>query len=145
MCTQQGLWSEWRDLNSRPYGPEPYALPNCATPRLLILSLFCDRSAFGSAFAHFRRSCVYYSLFVRLYHDVTLCVLLAISYRKPNCATPRLLVLSFYSILHTALAIYIKYKIFATKKRYLVQKFFDMPRFFVAICKNDCKNVLRNI
>ena len=26
-------WSEWRDLNSRPYGPEPYALPNCATPR----------------------------------------------------------------------------------------------------------------
>ena len=27
------LWSEWRDLNSRPLGPEPSALPNCATPR----------------------------------------------------------------------------------------------------------------
>ena len=27
------LWSEWRDLNSRPHGPEPCALPNCATPR----------------------------------------------------------------------------------------------------------------
>ena len=26
-------WSEWRDLNSRPHGPEPCALPNCATPR----------------------------------------------------------------------------------------------------------------
>ena len=33
VCTQRSLWSEWRDLNSRPYGPEPYALPNCATPR----------------------------------------------------------------------------------------------------------------
>ncbi len=30
------VWSEWRDLNSRPYGPEPYALPNCATPRYLV-------------------------------------------------------------------------------------------------------------
>lgn len=27
------FWSEWRDLNSRPLGPEPSALPNCATPR----------------------------------------------------------------------------------------------------------------
>ena len=26
-------WSEWRDSNSRPLGPEPSALPNCATPR----------------------------------------------------------------------------------------------------------------
>ena len=32
-CTRIVSWSEWRDLNSRPYGPEPYALPNCATPR----------------------------------------------------------------------------------------------------------------
>lgn len=48
------VWSEWRDLNSRPYGPEPYALPNCATPRLQSfmtafrnihhLSLFCNRN-----------------------------------------------------------------------------------------------------
>ena len=36
VCTQRSLWSEWRDLNSRPYGPEPYALPNCATPRYLV-------------------------------------------------------------------------------------------------------------
>ena len=26
-------WSRWRDLNPRPLGPEPSALPNCATPR----------------------------------------------------------------------------------------------------------------
>ena len=27
------LWSEWRDLNPRPLGPEPSAIPNFATPR----------------------------------------------------------------------------------------------------------------
>ena len=27
------LWSKWRDSNPRPFGPEPNALPNCATPR----------------------------------------------------------------------------------------------------------------
>ena len=26
-------WSEWRDLNPRPLGPEPSAIPNFATPR----------------------------------------------------------------------------------------------------------------
>ena len=25
--------SKWRDSNPRPFGPEPNALPNCATPR----------------------------------------------------------------------------------------------------------------
>ena len=27
------VWSGWRDLNPRPLGPEPSALPNCATSR----------------------------------------------------------------------------------------------------------------
>ncbi len=27
------FWSKWRDSNPRPFGPEPNALPNCATPR----------------------------------------------------------------------------------------------------------------
>ena len=27
------FWSEWQDSNLRPLGPEPSALPNCATPR----------------------------------------------------------------------------------------------------------------
>lgn len=26
-------WSGWEDSNSRPHGPKPRALPNCATPR----------------------------------------------------------------------------------------------------------------
>ena len=26
------LWSEWRDSNPRPLGPEPSAIPNFATP-----------------------------------------------------------------------------------------------------------------
>ena len=30
-----GGWSGRLDSNQRPYGPEPYALPNCATPRLM--------------------------------------------------------------------------------------------------------------
>ena len=30
-------WSGWQDLNPRPTGPKPVALPNCATPRYYIL------------------------------------------------------------------------------------------------------------
>ena len=29
-------WSEWRDLNSRPHGPEPCALPSMTAPRSLL-------------------------------------------------------------------------------------------------------------
>lgn len=29
-------WSGWQDLNPRPTGPKPVALPNCATPRFVI-------------------------------------------------------------------------------------------------------------
>lgn len=32
LCTVK-IWSGRRDLNSRPTGPKPVALPNCATPR----------------------------------------------------------------------------------------------------------------
>ena len=47
------VWSEWRDLNSRPYGPEPYALPNCATPRYNIYIAFASSVACLGA----RRAC----------------------------------------------------------------------------------------
>ena len=30
-------WSGWRDLNPRPLGPKPSALPNCATPGSCVL------------------------------------------------------------------------------------------------------------
>ena len=46
------LWSGWEDLNPRPHGPKPRALPDCATPRrfyyLLISStlLVYDRFRF---------------------------------------------------------------------------------------------------
>ena len=33
---ENGKWSGRGDLNSRPLGPEPSALPGCATPRMLI-------------------------------------------------------------------------------------------------------------
>ena len=41
------LWSRRRDLNPRPLGPEPSALPNCATPRTVNIisnrARFCKR------------------------------------------------------------------------------------------------------
>ena len=33
-------WSGRQDLNLRPSGPKPDALPGCATPRLVVLYLF---------------------------------------------------------------------------------------------------------
>ena len=32
---QRAFWSGRGDLNTRPFGPEPNALPSCATPRLM--------------------------------------------------------------------------------------------------------------
>ena len=42
----QGLfrWSEWRDLNPRPLGPEPSAIPSFATPRLKISLFIINRN-----------------------------------------------------------------------------------------------------
>ena len=41
------FWSRRRDLNPRPLGPEPSALPNCATPRTVNIisnrARFCKR------------------------------------------------------------------------------------------------------
>ena len=34
MISRAFAWSRWQDLNLRPFGPEPNALPNCATPRM---------------------------------------------------------------------------------------------------------------
>ena len=33
-------WSGWQDLNPRPTGPKPVALPSCATPRNVIIYLY---------------------------------------------------------------------------------------------------------
>ena len=50
---QTGFWSRRRDLNPRPLGPEPSALPNCATPRLRCI-LYQRKRCFASDFtAHF--------------------------------------------------------------------------------------------
>ncbi len=35
-----------KDLNLRPYGPEPYALPGCATPRAEIITYFLENSKY---------------------------------------------------------------------------------------------------
>ena len=54
-------------MNSRPYGPEPYALPNCATPRYIMMLIIFVRNVlpvFGSASRAHRRFCVSCSLSV---------------------------------------------------------------------------------
>ena len=33
----EDFWSEWRDSNPRPLGPEPSAIPNFATPRICLV------------------------------------------------------------------------------------------------------------
>ena len=43
------FWSRRRDLNPRPLGPEPSALPNCATPRQALL-LYQTELSFASVF-----------------------------------------------------------------------------------------------
>ncbi len=83
------IWSEWRDLNSRPYGPEPYALPNCATPRCIMMLIIFVRNVlpvFGSASRAHRRFCVS-SLYPLTGVPFPLSV--SFTYRNPNCATPR--------------------------------------------------------
>ena len=48
-------WSGWEDSNSRPHGPKPRALPNCATPRYdylyIIQLLFCFVNTFFKNFS----------------------------------------------------------------------------------------------
>ena len=45
------MWLSGReDLNLRPFGPEPNALPDCATPRFLFLNLEAVRAKSRFAF-----------------------------------------------------------------------------------------------
>ena len=85
------VWSEWRDLNSRPYGPEPYALPNCATPRYNIYIAFASSVACLGA----RRACplglAFFTAYLKLLFLLGFRLFCLRSYRKPNCATPRLI------------------------------------------------------
>ena len=40
----EDFWSEWRDSNPRPLGPEPSAIPNFATPRICLLIILTKRN-----------------------------------------------------------------------------------------------------
>ena len=81
-------------MNSRPYGPEPYALPNCATPRCIMMLIIFVRNvlpAFGSASRAHRRFCV--SSLCPL-TGVPFPLSVSFTYRNPNCATPRYIMMS---------------------------------------------------
>ena len=52
-------WSEWRDSNPRPLGPEPSAIPNFATPRICLFIILTRQekvkyyfTAFGNFILH---------------------------------------------------------------------------------------------
>ena len=88
VCTQRSLWSEWRDLNSRPYGPEPYALPNCATPRYYKFAFTSTVASLGARRA-FPLGLAFFTVDLKSYLFLVFRSFCFRSYRKPNCATPR--------------------------------------------------------
>ena len=61
------LWSEWLDLNQRPLGPEPSALPNCATPRFFYrICILYPFLLFGKCFYVFIVFSCYFIRFITL-------------------------------------------------------------------------------
>ena len=44
LCARKSedFWSEWRDSNPRPLGPEPSAIPNFATPRNCLIIILAE-------------------------------------------------------------------------------------------------------
>ena len=87
VCTQRSLWSEWRDLNSRPYGPEPYALPNCATPRYYKFAFTSTVASLGARRA-FPLGLAFFTVDLKSYLFLVFRSFCFRSYRKPNCAHP---------------------------------------------------------
>ena len=53
LCFREDSWSGREDLNLRPLGPEPSALPGCATPRIIPLVFVPSRQR---RLVHFRRT-----------------------------------------------------------------------------------------
>ncbi len=96
VCTQRSLWSEWRDLNSRPYGPEPYALPNCATPRYYKFAFTSTVASLGARRA-FPLGLAFFTVDLKSYLFLVFRSFCFRSYRKPNCATPRYYKFAFTS------------------------------------------------
>lgn len=128
VCTQRSLWSEWRDLNSRPYGPEPYALPNCATPRYNIYVAFASSVAFLGA----RRACplglAFFTAYLKLLFLLGFRLFCLRSYRKPNCATPRLN--NIFAINFGLLLQYTSILLFLQQKQVNYLKKYHLCRYF---------------
>ena len=130
------VWSEWRDLNSRPYGPEPYALPNCATPRYILL-VFTYRPLFDAlslclvarAFRQVLRFRYKVAIDIGWTSNIFVCgqVLSQTKLRY----TP--------SVNLIAYAIYINLQIFATKLRQLSKKLYLDCVFLAEVDKIVCK------
>ena len=58
------LWSEWRDSNPRPLGPEPSAIPSFATPRCHNIIAVCNGKVMvGFSPSFIRRQRIFYYYF----------------------------------------------------------------------------------
>ena len=104
-------------MNPRPLGPEPSALPNCATPRFLLLKFTVGRSttswslvaALGFSLASPRRAMLAFALGGSSSQKSRIASLAAIFGNPdrcalPNCATPRNIMLVPLSALNRNIA-----------------------------------------
>ncbi len=140
VCTQRSLWSEWRDLNSRPYGPEPYALPNCATPRYYKFAFTSTVASLGARRA-FPLGLAFFTVDLKSYRilGISLVLFPLLSQTKLRY-TPIIYCNADYENL-TAFAIYNNWRIFATKTRHLSQNLSFATLFFIYDWQNRLQNV----
>ena len=130
------VWSEWRDLNSRPYGPEPYALPNCATPRyILLVFTYCplfDALSLCLVARAFRQVLRFrYKVAIDIGWASNIFVCGQVLSQTKLRYTP--------SVNLIAYAIYINLQIFATKLRQLSKKLYLDCVFLAEVDKIVCK------
>ena len=64
------FWSRRRDLNPRPLGPEPSALPNCATPRSTAPMKALHRNSLDIIYLFLKKNNRFYALFLFLIKSI---------------------------------------------------------------------------
>ena len=124
------VWSEWRDLNSRPYGPEPYALPNCATPRYYKFAFTSTVASLGARRA-FPLGLAFFTVDLKSYRILGISLVLFPLLSQTKLRYTPIIFCKTDSINPTAFAIYNNWRIFATKTRHLSQNLSFATLFFI--------------
>ena len=134
------VWSEWRDLNSRPYGPEPYALPNCATPRYYKFAFTSTVASLGARRA-FPLGLAFFTVDLKSYRILGISLVLFPLLSQTKLRYTPIIFCKTDSINPTAFAIYNNWRIFATKTRHLSQNLSFATLFFIYDWQNRLQNV----